>query len=593
MNCAIYCRVSTAGQEKQQTIESQKVQLPEYALQQGWTVYDMYVDSAISGASIRGRPDFQRLILDMEKQAFEILLVVEHSRITRSEDPEERGRILRLLKNNRIKLASPAEGVLDLSQFSGELYATMKFLFSAEEKEEMQRRFKRGRDRLFSNGIYCYNSLPFGLKKVVDKTVKPIVHRVVHDEKQVAVLRKVYELVVEQGMTLNKVCGYLNEKGFTTKRGKRWRSQLLSKLFKSDSLTGILWTNKHVFVEGQINPSTGNPIKKLVTRPKAEHMAISVPPIFSQEQFTLLRERIEHNRIDGMVKTDEYLLRGKLKCGLCGAKMVTTQAAGKLVRYYVCHNRIKNRTKCLPGERRCKGPYVQQQAIDSIIETKVLTDLLWKPERTLNSWINTSDGPKADIVAGQIKAKRKDLESKNADIQKLVDAVINGVLSEPDIKERRQEISLQIELIVEQIEKLEDRNRSVLAGKKNIEQIKKAIPELKVFSKALIGKVRNMPFDEKKKLINLFIPAGSFITIEGCHPDDVYHWPNVKLQKGETLRNRFGIARPLKIAWNFFYDGQLDIQGVIDGLKVYDRTGTVPDTSGTVNSNGVKIRIME
>ena len=104
-----------------------------------------------------------------------------------------------------------------------------------------------------------------------------------------------------------------------------------------------------------------------------------------------------------------------------------------------------------------------------------------------------------------------------------------------------------------------------------------------------------MPFSEKNKLINLFVPPGNFILIEGCPPEDVHYWPNVALQPGETLKNRFGISRPLRIAWSYFYDGELDILAVIKALKAYDKTGKVPDVSGTnnVKGNGLKIQLMD
>jgi len=60
--CAIYCRVSSAGQDVSSQVES----LTRYAEQNEIEIYKTYIDEALSGAlSIDERPDFKRLFDDI------------------------------------------------------------------------------------------------------------------------------------------------------------------------------------------------------------------------------------------------------------------------------------------------------------------------------------------------------------------------------------------------------------------------------------------------------------------------------------------------------------------------------------------------
>src|ERR1041384_3598148 len=82
--CAIYARVSTEAQREKHTIDSQLRLLPEYATQRGWTIVEEYVDNGFSGETIEGRPAFSRLLDDATRQLFDVVLVIDEDRITRS-----------------------------------------------------------------------------------------------------------------------------------------------------------------------------------------------------------------------------------------------------------------------------------------------------------------------------------------------------------------------------------------------------------------------------------------------------------------------------------------------------------------------------
>jgi len=81
LRCAIYARVSTAGNG--QSPEMQVRELREYCERRGWEIAGEYVDIGVSGAK-DCRPELNRLMADAHKRRFEIICVWKFDRFARS-----------------------------------------------------------------------------------------------------------------------------------------------------------------------------------------------------------------------------------------------------------------------------------------------------------------------------------------------------------------------------------------------------------------------------------------------------------------------------------------------------------------------------
>ena len=72
-NAVIYARYSSHNQTEQ-SIEGQLRVCHEYAQREGFTIVGEYIDRAISGKT-DDRPDFQRMVSDSRKRAFQYVIV--------------------------------------------------------------------------------------------------------------------------------------------------------------------------------------------------------------------------------------------------------------------------------------------------------------------------------------------------------------------------------------------------------------------------------------------------------------------------------------------------------------------------------------
>src|ERR1019366_4758095 len=79
---ALYCRVSTEGQEKDLTIESQVARLQEYAQKQGYEIFKEYRDDGFSG-DLLARPALDRLRDDAQAGRFDRVLILSPDRLAR------------------------------------------------------------------------------------------------------------------------------------------------------------------------------------------------------------------------------------------------------------------------------------------------------------------------------------------------------------------------------------------------------------------------------------------------------------------------------------------------------------------------------
>ena len=75
----IYTRLSEEDRNKQNpeedsnSIQNQKSMLIQYAISQGWEIYNIYSDDDYTGAD-RRRPEFNKLIGDAQTGKFDIVL---------------------------------------------------------------------------------------------------------------------------------------------------------------------------------------------------------------------------------------------------------------------------------------------------------------------------------------------------------------------------------------------------------------------------------------------------------------------------------------------------------------------------------------
>ena len=82
---AVYCRLSRddGTESESNSIQTQKQMLRRYASENGFSIYDEYVDDGYSGTTFE-RPEFKRMMHDIEQGRINVILTKDLSRLGRN-----------------------------------------------------------------------------------------------------------------------------------------------------------------------------------------------------------------------------------------------------------------------------------------------------------------------------------------------------------------------------------------------------------------------------------------------------------------------------------------------------------------------------
>lgn len=334
MNAVIYARYSSHSQTEQ-SIEGQLQTCYEYAKNNDYSIIGEYIDRAQSGTT-DSRVEFQRMIADSDKHAFEVVLVYQLDRFARNRYDSAINKSK--LKKNGIRVISARENISD--DASGILVEgvleSMAEYYSAELSQKIRRGMDINAEKCLSNG-----SNP-GLGYTVDE------ERHFHIDPETApFVREIFEAYAG-GKTVADIIKDMNARQIRTSLGKEFNKNSLHRLLRNKRYIGY-------YIYKDTETPDGMP-------------RIIDDELFERVQAILDKNKAAPARSRGK---EEYLLTTKLFCGYCREMMIGyggTSKTGKKYHYYTCKGAKKG---------KCKKKVVNKQQIeDRVIAEcmKLLTD---------------------------------------------------------------------------------------------------------------------------------------------------------------------------------------------------------------------------
>lgn len=206
-----YCRVSTANQREEGTIEIQQNALKEYVEAKGYELVKMFSDNGISGG-LEDRLGLAALFNYIEShQNIDAVLVFKLDRLARDLYIQEH--LFRKLEEHNVKLISLKEPELDSNDPMRKAFRQFMGIVSELEKAFITMRLSGGRINKARKGGYAGGGLPYGYK--ADKKELSL------DTERSETIKMIFSLKRKR-MSMRKIAKYLNENKITTARNKRW-----------------------------------------------------------------------------------------------------------------------------------------------------------------------------------------------------------------------------------------------------------------------------------------------------------------------------------------------------------------------------------
>ena len=227
IKCYIYTRVSTSMQVDGYSLDAQKEKLRKYAAYQDMIVAGEYCDEGKSGKSIEGRPEFLRMLRDVESGAdgVSFVLVFKLSRFGRNAADVLTS--LQRMQDFGVNLICVEDGI-DSSKDSGKLMISVLSAVAEIERENILVQTMEGRRQKAREGKWNGGFAPYGYK-LVDGQLQIA-------EEEAQVIRIIYDKYIHTTMGTARIAQWLNEHGYS----KVCRHNNTREAFTGSFLVGVL-----------------------------------------------------------------------------------------------------------------------------------------------------------------------------------------------------------------------------------------------------------------------------------------------------------------------------------------------------------------
>ena len=366
-NVGMYLRLSKDDERSGESlsIENQRKVLTNYINEQGWTLYDEYVDDGYSGTSFE-RPGVQRLLEDAKNGKINLIICKDMSRFGRNYIavgqyvdyifPMYNIRFIALTDNiDTANNNSASMEMLPIVNVFNEWYAANT---SKKLRAVIETNAKAGK--------YKTTFAAYGYDKGNDENRTPVI-----DPETAPIVRRIFEMRAS-GANLRKIAMALNDDGILspadyhyTKAGKAtplyshhlWSTQAVKRILHNPIYIGTLARMKMTTVSYKNH--------KVIKRDESDWIVHenNHEAIISKELWDKVRELEDSVSTGKSTKTGEVKpLSGMCYCSTCGTKMkFTSSMTGKTPQNYTCGLYARF------GKQYCNTHFITLKALESVV----------------------------------------------------------------------------------------------------------------------------------------------------------------------------------------------------------------------------------
>jgi site-specific DNA recombinase len=445
MRTALYARVSTERQERQQTIDSQLAALHTWAAAGNHAVADEHVfrDEGYSGGRL-DRPGLDALRDAVRDGAVEVVAVLAPDRLARRYAYQVL--LLEEFRRAGCEVVFLHHPISD--DPNDQLLLQIQGAIAEYERAVLGERFRRGKLQRARNGHYLGGRAPYGYRYVPRHDAVP--GHLVVDEPEADLVRMLYGWLVEEQITIRQILKRLNAGPWLPRSGRHaWSPSVVHHILADPIYMGTAYANRYAYAP-PAKPRTGRgPRSGDATcrrlQPREQWIPIPVPALVEQDTWDRAQAQLTRNAALSFRNNarHSYLLRCLLTCEICGLAMygVTRPATARKPerQYYECHGK-----DCVLSARTaaCPSRHVRAEEIEPVVWDHV-AGLLADPDRLLAQFDHlaaaTETGSARDRAAELLLRTR--LERTARADKRLLDAYQAGAVSLAELSERRQHLA--------------------------------------------------------------------------------------------------------------------------------------------------------
>ena len=453
MNAVVYARYSSHKQGEQ-SIEGQLASARKYAAEHGYTIIHEYCDRAQTGRN-DDREQFQQMLKDTAKHQFKAIIIWKIDRFGRNR--EEIAFNKYRCKKNGVKVLYTAESIPDTPE--GIILEAVLEGMAEYYSVQLATNVKRGMDIAARKGQSVGGTLPLGYRTGPDKHLEP-------DPKTAPLVTRIFEMYAA-GHTQKEIIETLNAEGLRTRKGKPLTVNSIRAVLKNKKYIGVY------HYDGKEYPDA------------------YIPALVDAETFATVQDLLVKNKRAPARKWSkaDYLLTGKLFCGLCGSTMVGECGTGKSGTKYLYYNCLAKKKT-----RSCKKRAVRKQWIEDKVLKKAISIVMsdemveYISKKTYQYYLEQN------TETSYTDSLRAELEQVKKSIANLIRAMEAGIFN-ASTKERLEEL---------------DRQKADLEAALADAELISGFPLTKETIKFFLLQFRSLNFDDpesQRRIIHIFVNA--------------------------------------------------------------------------------------
>lgn len=344
------------------SIEAQLEKGRAVCVANNWNIYKEYYDKGYSGKDIN-RPEFQKLLKDIEHGYIKKVIVYRLDRISRS--ITDFANLLNFFEKYDVTFISATEN-FDTSSPLGRAMIYIIMVFAQLERETIAERITDNYYFRAKQGLFMGGGIPYGFtsKRIIGQDgKKKSVLEINNDE--MTIVKNIYNWYLDNKSSIRSVVVKLNNLKIKPRNNRLWSANQISRILTRPLYTSNspeiynYYANTNINIIDSLENFDGNKSLTIIGKEtgKGQYrkyidiseqflVTVDMPPVIDSTTWLNVQNKMKHNKQiaprTGQSKT--CFLSGLLFCGHCGYSMSSKIQNKKGKQYsYICCNTKKNR----------------------------------------------------------------------------------------------------------------------------------------------------------------------------------------------------------------------------------------------------------
>lgn len=464
-----YSRVSTEEEKQLNALQIQQEENKEFIeKQEDWVLVDRYIDEGKSATTIKGRKDFGRLLADMEKDKFDVILIKIIDRGWRNSLDWKTFEKMLMVHKKQLFIRS-RNAFYDFNNPTDYMATGFEAQFAEWSSLNQSIKMNGAHQTRMGKGTIVTNGKLWGYNQIKGEAKLEI------NEKEAEIIRYIFtEYIKDKGF--RTISNELNEMGVKSRNGQQFALTTLKRIIRQEKYKGTLicgkrhknfWTKEYEAV----------PENEWIIHENA------IPAIIPAEMWKKANDILDGKRMEAGINdkrkivgyfNGSYAYSSKIKCGKCQkpyyhSVYTTGKDKDKKLKTWECKGYREHGKKDKDG---CDNVRIFENEMDSIIKQAIF--MFWEnKDETIDEAISLLDEVLSIGVdknaLNKINAEKSRIENQK---EKAFELYSEDIIGKMEFKARNDKCIQQLDSINKVLEEFNARQQVTIDKKERLLKFK-------------------------------------------------------------------------------------------------------------------------